>query len=79
MLPHEEYLLRAIQSCDFRMIGLVRDLGSIYTSTMAARDECKDFEKVLRIGRAISRCADEIADIQGDNPVSGGHCDEIVL
>ncbi len=79
MFPHEEYLLKAIQSCDFRMIGLVHDLGNVYIGEMAKRPECTDFAKALQIGKAIQKCADEIARIQGDDPVIGGHCQDIIM
>ncbi len=61
------------------MIGLVNDLGRLYTSVMADRVRESDFHKVLQIGEAIQRCSQEIADIQGDTPVCGGHAGDIVL
>lgn len=61
------------------MIGLLNDLGGLYVSEMASRVGDKDFEKAIRIGEAIKRCAGEIAEIQGDDPVSGGHAEDITL
>lgn len=79
MFPHEEYLLKAMKCTDFRMIGLLSDLGRLYVSTMATRPECNNFGKAVLIGQAIQNCAEQIAEIQGNDPVSGGHASDIVI
>jgi|PlaIllAssembly_1097288.scaffolds.fasta_scaffold303588_1 hypothetical protein len=80
MFPHEEYLLKAIKCVDFRMIGLLHDLGNLYIGAMANRPEGdSNFQKVMEIGRAIQDCSKRIAEIQGDDPVSGGHASDIVM
>ena len=78
MFPHEEYLLKAMKCTDFRMIGLLNDLAGLYTTEMSQR-ATRNFDKAAKIGEAIKRCAQEVAEIQGDDPVSGGHAEDIIM
>jgi hypothetical protein len=69
MFPHEEYLMKAMECTNFKLIGLLNDIGRLYTVAMAKKSDVKNFKKSLEIGKAISRCAKEIATIQGDDPI----------
>jgi len=78
MFPQEDYLLKAMMACNFRMIGLMQNLSTVYLSEMAKRTE-QNFEKALEISKVLNEAAEKIAAIQGDDPVSAGHVDEMTM
>jgi hypothetical protein len=61
VFPHEEYLMKAMRETDFRLIGLVQDLGKLYLCEMTK--DADKFEKALKISQILDKCAAEIAEV----------------
>ena len=61
MLPHEEFLQKALEEC---MISqLVRDLGNVYLMLVNRSGSEADFVVALQVAAILSEASNKIADL----------------